>query len=64
MAHHGMDPLDPHDPFMANYPRILQTRGSSPYAQNRATTLSGHPSLQRRPAIPEVCSLPSSSANE
>jgi len=55
MAHHGVDPLDdPHDPYMTNYPRTLQTRGSSPYAQNRVTTLSGHPSLQRRPAIPEV----------
>lgn len=29
-------------------------RGSSPYAQNRATTLSGHPPLQSRPSIPEV----------
>ena len=55
MAHHGMDPLDdPHDPFMTNYPRTLQTRGTSPYAQNRATTLSGQTSLPRRPPIPEV----------
>ena len=58
MAHHGLGPLvdDPRDPFMANYPRTLQTRGTSPYAQNRATTLSAYASasLQRRPLIPDV----------
>jgi len=59
--HHGGDDHhhhQQHDPFTTstNYPHSLRTRGgTSPYAPNRATTLSNpSPSLQRRPPLPEV----------
>jgi len=42
---------------LTNYPHSLRTRGTSPYAPNRATTINPTPSLHRRPPIPEVSAI-------
>jgi len=59
-SHIGLDSLNDHhhESFTTNYPHSLRTRGTSPYATNRTTTLSSNPTLQRRPPIPEEFRMP------